>query len=217
MRQAERVSPTNVGLLLNARQAALEFGYLTLGEFTHLTTQTLSTVERMPKYRGHLFNWHSTQTLEIMHPLMVTTVDSGNLAGSFISLRMGCRELLEQPMICKDLLSGLRDHLQVLESLGVSWPGRIINLEDKESDADWIDTLLRLGTSLQLTLEPTADAEAKWWGQPDRTTRRGRSRVRTAISAVAYAGVQRDSANGPARSCGKDASGHSPQCACPRR
>ena len=163
MRQAKRISPTNVGLLLNARQAALELGYLTLGEFTQMTRQTLITVERMPKHRGHLFNWHNTQTLEIMHPLMVTTVDSGNLAGSLISLRMGCRELLDRPMISRDQLSGLRDHLQVLGSLGVTWPGRIIKLEDDESDASWIDTLLRLGTSLQLKLEQTADAEAKWW------------------------------------------------------
>jgi cyclic beta-1,2-glucan synthetase len=163
MRRAERVSPTNIGFLLNARQAALEFGYLTLGEFTRATTQTLTSIEQMPKHRGHLFNWHNTRTLETMRPYFVTTVDSGNLVGSLISLRMGCHELLDRPMLDKDQLSGLRDHLEVLGSLGVAWPGRIINLEHNDSDANWIDTLLRLGTSLQLKLEPTSDAEARWW------------------------------------------------------
>ena len=33
-RVAARVSPTNVGLLLNARQVACEFGYLTVSEFS---------------------------------------------------------------------------------------------------------------------------------------------------------------------------------------
>ena len=35
--EAARVSPTNVGLLLNARQAACEFGFLTAPNFVDLT------------------------------------------------------------------------------------------------------------------------------------------------------------------------------------
>jgi hypothetical protein len=164
MRQAERISPTNVGLLLNARQAALEFGYLTLAEFTRMTSDTLATVERMPKDRGHLFNWTDTQTLEVMQPIMVTTVDSGNFAASLVSLRMGCRELLNRPMLNKNLMSGLRDHIQMLESLGVSWPARIINLTADGEDATWIDTVLRLDTSVELKLKQDVSAEVEWWG-----------------------------------------------------
>ncbi len=164
LREAERISPTNVGLLLNARQAALELGYLTSSEFVELTLRTLATIDRMPKFRGHLFNWHNTQTLEVMEPIMVTTVDSGNLAASLISLRLGACELLELPIITRQLLRGVRDHLQVLESLGTPWPGRIINLDDDDgTDAIWLDTLLRLDTSMQLKLDPTADANAHWW------------------------------------------------------
>ena len=163
MRHAERVSPTNVGLLLNARQAALEFGYLTLSEFAQLTTKMLDTIDRMPKHRGHLFNWTSTQTLETMQPFLVTTVDSGNLAGSLISLSSGCRELLDRPMISRDLLNGLRDHIQILQLQGMPWPADSINLEDDESDASWIDTLLQLGDSLRVKIEPSVDPDAKWW------------------------------------------------------
>ncbi|HEX8816663.1 MAG TPA: glycosyl transferase, partial [Terriglobales bacterium] len=54
-RVAARVSPTNLGLLLNARQAANELGYLTVPEGADLTTRTLATVKRMQKFRGHLF------------------------------------------------------------------------------------------------------------------------------------------------------------------
>ena len=35
--EAARVSPTNLGLLLNARQAACELGFLTVPEFVKLT------------------------------------------------------------------------------------------------------------------------------------------------------------------------------------
>src|ERR1039458_5558892 len=40
---AARVSPTNIGFLLNARQVACEFGYLTVPEFAEQTLRTLAT------------------------------------------------------------------------------------------------------------------------------------------------------------------------------
>ena len=39
--EAPRVSPTNIGLLLNARQAACELGFLTVPEFVNLTEKSL--------------------------------------------------------------------------------------------------------------------------------------------------------------------------------
>ena len=51
---ASSVSPTNMGLLLNARQAANELGYITVPELVDLTKKTLNTLIRLPKYRGHL-------------------------------------------------------------------------------------------------------------------------------------------------------------------
>ena len=60
--EAARVSPTNVGLLLNARQAACEFGFLTIPEFALLTQKSLATIGRLEKLRGHLYNWYDTRT-----------------------------------------------------------------------------------------------------------------------------------------------------------
>ena len=75
-RVAARVSPTNVGLLLNARQVACEFGYLTIPEFVEQTARTLATIRRMKRFRGHLFNWYDTNSLEPLPPLCVSTLDS---------------------------------------------------------------------------------------------------------------------------------------------
>ena len=44
---APRVSPTNLGLLFNARQVACDFGYLTVEEFADLTLRTLATMEAL--------------------------------------------------------------------------------------------------------------------------------------------------------------------------
>ena len=66
--EAARVSPTNLGLLLNARQAACEFGFLTVPEFAELTHASFATIARMEKSHGHLLNWYNTQTLEPLKP-----------------------------------------------------------------------------------------------------------------------------------------------------
>src|SRR6202041_1243955 len=57
---APRVSPTNLGLLLNARQVACKFGSLTVPEFSQQTLRTLETVALTRKHRGHLRNWYDT-------------------------------------------------------------------------------------------------------------------------------------------------------------
>ncbi|HMC58470.1 MAG TPA: glycosyltransferase family 2 protein, partial [Candidatus Solibacter sp.] len=53
-----RLSPTNLGMLLNARIAAVHLGVMPLAEFVFQTQQTLERVVRLSKYRGHLLNWY---------------------------------------------------------------------------------------------------------------------------------------------------------------
>jgi cyclic beta-1,2-glucan synthetase len=105
--EASRVSPTNLGLLLNARQAAVEFGWLTIPEFSELTAATLQTLEALPKKQGHLYNWYDTETLAPIPPITVSSVDSGNFAASLYTLRMGTLELLRRPLLDDRLFAGL--------------------------------------------------------------------------------------------------------------
>jgi hypothetical protein len=111
---AARVSPTNLGLLLNARQAAAEFGYLTVPEMTELTCLTLSTVSRLTKYRGHLLNWYDTRTLEPLAPRFVSSVDNGNLVASLWTLQQGCLDHLTRPLVHSGLTDGFLDYLRIL-------------------------------------------------------------------------------------------------------
>ena len=115
--EAARVSPTNFGLLLNARQAAIVFGYLTVPEYVKLTLASLRTYGKLDKLNGHIYNWYDTRTLEPLRPITVSSVDSGNLAASFYTLHAGTQKMLRESLFSKSLITGLRDHLSLLTDL----------------------------------------------------------------------------------------------------
>jgi len=89
---AHRTSPTNIGLALLACLAAVDLGLCRKEKALSLIAQTLATVERLPKWNGHLYNWYDTATLTVLPPAYVSSVDSGNFAGCLIALREGLLE-----------------------------------------------------------------------------------------------------------------------------
>jgi hypothetical protein len=111
MLQVLKLSPTNLGMLFNARQAAYEFGFLTLSEFARSTLGTLNTYERLEKQRGHIFNWYEIETLKPIPPFTISTVDSGNLTASLYTLHSGALDLLKRPLLEIDTFTGLEQTL----------------------------------------------------------------------------------------------------------
>jgi len=109
--QILKLSPTNLGMLFNARQAAYEFGFLTLSEFASATLGTLNTYERLEKQRGHIYNWYDIETLKPIPPFTISTVDSGNLTASLYTLHSGALDLLKRPLLEIDTLTGLEQTL----------------------------------------------------------------------------------------------------------
>ena len=105
--QIRKVSPTNLGMLLNARQAAYEFAFLTLPEFAAATLGTLNTYDRLEKKHGHIYNWYDIETLRPIAPLIVSTVDSGNLTASLYTLHTGALDLLKRPLLTSEMFSNL--------------------------------------------------------------------------------------------------------------
>jgi cyclic beta-1,2-glucan synthetase len=139
---APRISPTNLGFLLNARQAACEFGYLTVPEFSQQTLRTLATVSQLQRHRGHLLNWYDTQTLAPLTPAFVSSVDSGNLVASLWTLQRGCLELLDQPLLQPELPDGFLDHLYVLTSLRTLPRRKFSAMKRALKGQDWLQYLL---------------------------------------------------------------------------
>jgi cellobiose phosphorylase len=111
---ASRTSPTNMGMSLLADLAAVDFGYLTAGECLQRVGNTLASMEKLERYHGHFYNWYDTHTLQPLHPQYVSSVDSGNLVGSLLTLQAGLTELKDQPVLSVNAVQGLQDTLLVL-------------------------------------------------------------------------------------------------------
>jgi cyclic beta-1,2-glucan synthetase len=95
---AKRTSPTNIGLGLLSVVSAHDFGFSSREQLFRYLENAITTIERLEKYRGHLFNWYKTDTLEALQPLYVSTVDSGNLVTSLITLRQSCLDISTRPV-----------------------------------------------------------------------------------------------------------------------
>ncbi len=162
---APRVSPTNLGLLLNARLAALEFGWITLAEFATLTRRTLETTLRMKRYRGHLLNWYSTDTLEVLPPAFVSTVDSGNVAVCLWTQKAACLDLLDRGKFDSSFLAGLRDYARLIEELEPK-AGRALNKRFQETQKLAEETFPALEQVVDQFLKIEAvTSEALWWAR----------------------------------------------------
>lgn len=111
---ATRTSPTNIGMALLADLAAYDFGYISAGEFLRRIQNTLETMEKLERYLGHFYNWYDTRTLKPLHPRYISSVDSGNLVGSLLTLLAGLAELRDRPILSANTFQGLQDTLRVL-------------------------------------------------------------------------------------------------------
>jgi len=159
------VSPTNVGLLLNARQVASELGYLTVLEMVELTHKTLEALDRLPKYRGHFMNWYDTRTMQAKTPLFISSVDSGNLVASLWTLEQGCLDWLRRPLLSRAAATGLLDHLRLVADLGALRKRRLREYEFALHGADWLETILRFPDEILDEKRPRAKhaSDATWF------------------------------------------------------
>ena len=172
---AHRVSTTNLGLLLNARVAALDLGHLTVSEFIAETEKTLGTVKRLPKAHGHLYNWYNNQTLEPVGDPFLSTVDNGNLVCCLWTLKQACIEERKRPIFREELWTGIRDHARLIHQLApAKGVGKAVRALEEciakrgESVADWLISLPALAQTSGAVIESAKSAakskeELQWW------------------------------------------------------
>lgn len=89
---AMRTSPTNIGLYLLSAMAMVEMDLLEADQAATRIRATVETLEALPKWRGHLYNWYDLNTLEVLDPPYVSSVDSGN----YVAFLMAAAQLLRQ-------------------------------------------------------------------------------------------------------------------------
>ncbi|MDR3390802.1 MAG: glucoamylase family protein [Sulfuriferula sp.] len=178
---AARTSPTNIGMALLANLAAHDFGYITTGACLQLIDNTLTSMEKLPRYRGHFYNWYDTRSLQTLHPQYISSVDSGNLAGSLLTLQAGLTEMKSRPILSTNAFQGLQDTLQVLAEQVISSPTpdliqkirslqSMLHTPDKHpqtlaSIADLLDRILPASAELVTWLSADMESEPHYWAQ----------------------------------------------------
>ena len=171
---AHRTSPTNIGLQLLASVAAWDFGYISTAQCLERLERTFGALAKLSRYRGHLFNWYDTQTLLPLAPLYVSTVDSGNLLGYLLTLKMALPGIVAGGSAALDrrCQDGLADTLDLFERdalPGVAQQGRdalrafqadVARIRARFSDTpvstgDWAQWLASMAADLD-KLQPAA-------------------------------------------------------------
>ncbi|MDD3706448.1 MAG: glycosyl transferase, partial [Clostridiaceae bacterium] len=112
---AHRTSPTNIGLLLTSIISARDLGYISTWEMLERLDNTITTIEKLKKWKGHLYNWYDTITLEVLRPSYISTVDSGNFIAYLMTLRQGLIEYRNKPSTDRNTVHGLKDTYELLK------------------------------------------------------------------------------------------------------
>lgn len=100
-----RTSPTNIGLMMLSIVIARDFDFIDSNGLVTRIDRTLSSVEKLKKYKGNLYNWYETQTLSVSSNTFVSCVDSGNFLCCMIALKEGLTEYRNENPQIPELIS----------------------------------------------------------------------------------------------------------------
>ena len=130
---ATRTSPTNLGMALVGTVTAWDLGFVGTPGFISRLRRSVGGMERLERVRGHFLNWYDTTTLEPLHPRYISTVDSGNLAASFVVTCEALREAVARDLWTGECPRGVVDTLRVaretLESESRSGSAKALGVE----------------------------------------------------------------------------------------
>ncbi|NIR34573.1 MAG: hypothetical protein GWO22_00590, partial [Actinobacteria bacterium] len=96
-----------------------DLGFVPVSRLVAAMANTLDTLDRLERHRGHLLNWYDTRTLRPLAPRYVSTVDSGNLAACALTLARGLDDLrtvtLPRPSQADGVVAALEILSEILE------------------------------------------------------------------------------------------------------
>jgi cyclic beta-1,2-glucan synthetase len=154
---ASRTSPTNIGLQLLATASACDLGFLTRGELIERLERAFDSLDRMPRVRGHFFNWYSLENLRVLDPPYVSTVDSGNLAGHLVALAEGCTSIAGAPVDDGRAWAAIEAEGVTHGQVGGAWVG--------ERLLAYQGAMLELRRRTQVSTTDTAAAATTLWAR----------------------------------------------------
>ena len=152
---AHQTSPSNIGLYLTSAVAAYDLGYYDhLGLAARLET-TVNTLTRMERHRGHFLNWYNTQTLKPLQPRYVSTVDSGNLAISLVTVSQTLKTISTEPVFRSQIWEGYMDNLVGLQDV-------LLNIKRQDSSIRIGELDLSI-TAMLDRIHSIKDVPLKWY------------------------------------------------------
>ncbi|MBU3018766.1 cyclic beta 1-2 glucan synthetase [Paraglaciecola agarilytica] len=141
---AHRTSPTNIGLSLLGNVTAYDFGYIPASDLLLRTHNCFSSLSKLERHHGHFYNWYDTQTLLPLPPRYISSVDSGNLAGHLLTLRIALLELPKKSIVSSRLLEGLETTLSLVAAYAT-------DVQDTPIDEPVVDEITKSSTSSHTT------------------------------------------------------------------
>lgn len=168
-----RTSSTNIGLSLLAVISSYDLGYETFENTISLLEKMLNTINNLPKWNGHLYNWYDIQKMQPLKPSYISTVDSGNFVGYLFVLKQFLVEQTATDKITQmiEIVNGLisqtnfkylYDEETRLFSIG-------FNIEENKLTDSYYDLLASEARQASLVAIAKKDIPAKHWNNLSRT------------------------------------------------
>ncbi len=170
--RAMRTSPTNIGFYLLSMLASFDLGIISRDELYSRLDNSISTVEKLEKYHGNLYNWYDIETLSVIGDSYVSSVDCGNLIVMLVALKEGLLELSEERF---DTLSSRCDKLIEASDLSVFYDERRslfrigVNGRDGRMDDNCYDLLMSEARLLGYFAVASSRVPKKHWQSLGRT------------------------------------------------
>ena len=175
----DRTSSTNIGLAFISVISAFDFGFIDLEKCLNLLEKMIITLQKLPKWNGHLYNLYNIKTLIPLKPMYVSTVDSGNFIGyiyivkAFLEEILNCFENEKQEQIRNEInyLNNLikdTDFEKLYEKdIGLFSIG--FNLEENKKTDSYYDLLASEARQASFIAIAKKDIPEKHWSNLSRT------------------------------------------------
>ena len=167
----QRTSSTNIGLSMLAVISAYDLKYISKEKALDLLEKITQTIETLPKWNGHLYNWYNTKTKEPLIPRYISTVDSGNFIGYLYVIKSFLEDLLLNDSYLMKQIENLIENTDF--SLLYDYDNQIFsigfNIEENKLTDSYYDLLASEARQASLVAIAKKDIPTKHWNNLSRT------------------------------------------------
>ena len=174
-----RTSSTNIGLSLLDVVSAYDLNFIELEKCLEYIDNIMLTIDSLPKWNGHLYNWYNIKTKEPLNPKYISTVDSGNFVGYLYTLKMFLKEIKEP--IINNLKEIIKNNIERIDNIINNTDFSMLydkehqlfsigfNIEENKLTDSYYDLLASEARQTSLVAVAKKDVPTKHWNSLSRT------------------------------------------------